>query len=154
MKISCKTILYLLLLTGNISISAGQFSQTKIQELKVGDRCPDFEFKGMINYPKANAKLSDFKGKFVIIDFWATWCSACIKGMSELNPIQNKFGNDLVIIPVTYESKEAIKKFLSRNDLLRNTKLFIATSNTILNQYFIHREIPHEVIIDRNGIVK
>ena len=49
------------------------------------------------------AKEPDRKGKFVLIDFWATWCPPCRKAIPELNGLQKKFGDKLVVIGLSDE---------------------------------------------------
>ena len=44
-------------------------------ELRMGATLPDFDFKAMDGTPK---KLSDFRGKYLMIDFWGTWCGPCV----------------------------------------------------------------------------
>src|ERR1043166_3397044 len=54
--------------------------------------------------------VPDTKGKFVLIDFWATWCGPCRKAIPELNAIHKKFGDKLVVIGISDESEEVVKK--------------------------------------------
>src|SRR5213076_2255077 len=56
------------------------------------------------------SKEPDRKGKFVLIDFWATWCGPCRKAIPELNAFQKKFGDKLVVIGVSDEAAEDVKK--------------------------------------------
>lgn len=53
----------------------------------------------------------DMKGKFVILEFWRTWCGACKKVTPVFNRFQKKFADDLVIIAVTGESKDVVASY-------------------------------------------
>src|SRR6478736_184892 len=52
----------------------------------------------------------DTKGKFVLIDFWATWCGPCRRAIPELNAFQKKFADKLVVIGVSDETEDAVRK--------------------------------------------
>jgi thiol-disulfide isomerase/thioredoxin len=58
--------------------------------LKIGDKVPEITISNILNYkdstgkPSTSAKISEFKGKLLILDFWATWCTPCIKYLPEL----------------------------------------------------------------------
>lgn len=111
----------------------------------------DLEFPKILNSDVTHAKLSDFKSKVVILDFWGTWCAPCIEALPHLEDLQNKFGNEVKIITITNESEERINKFLKK----RNVSLPIVLDNDKkLAAAFPHRIVSHTVVIDKNGMVK
>lgn len=50
------------------------------------------------------------KGKFILIDFWATWCGPCRKAIPELNEFAKKFGKKLVVIGISDETADKVKR--------------------------------------------
>ncbi len=83
--------------------------------LNIGDTVPDILLSGLVNYPVKTARLSDFRGKHIIIDFWSTWCGACIHLFPELDSLQKKYKSDLVILAVTSQKEEIVQPFLNKN---------------------------------------
>lgn len=51
------------------------------------------------------------EGKFIVIEFWRTWCGACKRTTPLLNTLQKKFGDELVVIGITGESEEKVKAY-------------------------------------------
>src|ERR1041385_1443365 len=95
-------------------------------------------------------KEPDRKGKFVLVDFWATWCGPCRKAIPELNAIHKKFGDKLVVIGISDEPEAKVKSF-------SNPKIeyfsAIDTKAKMKTQVEV-TGIPHVLLIDPKGIVR
>lgn len=119
---------------------------------KVYDKAPDFELKATDG---KMIKLSDYKGKIVIIDFWATWCPPCRKGIPDLVELQEKYGKDLVIIGISLDDKRTIKDvepFVSKYKI--NYPVVYGDEKTV-GLFGNIESIPTSFVIDREGnIVK
>ncbi len=62
------------------------------------------------------ATLADYKGKYVLVNFWATWCAPCRKEMPQINALQKEFGGDkfeVLTIAVGRNSPEGIQRFFA-----------------------------------------
>lgn len=128
-------------------------TDARAQEIKIGDVCPDLPLRNIINYPKQSAKISDFKGKLLILDFWATWCAPCVSSFPKSEALQKQFEGKLQIMPVAYEDTKTVSLFLRK---LEHAKGFLppsVTGDTILAQTFKHTALPHYVWIDSGGKV-
>jgi cytochrome c biogenesis protein CcmG, thiol:disulfide interchange protein DsbE len=91
----------------------------------------------------------DRKGKFVLIDFWATWCPPCRKAVAELNRFHQKFGDKLVVMGISDEKEDVVRKFTEEN-----IKYYSALDTTAaLKKQYAVTGIPHCVIINPAGIV-
>lgn len=126
-----------------------------IRPLKIGDQVPDITLNKVLNYKTRMLRLTDFRGKNLIIDFGATNCSPCIRMIPLLDSLQEENSDRLQILPVTYESEKAITNFNRQyaTEHGRASRLPNVVENRILRQYFPHRYIPHYVWIDREGKV-
>jgi thiol-disulfide isomerase/thioredoxin len=62
-------------------------------------------------------RLSDFRGKWVVINFWATWCGPCLKEIPELITFQSRYRSEVVVVGVNFE-----------NTPLADVKEFVASS--------------------------
>ncbi len=128
--------------------SLGAFAQITT---KIGQSSPNLVFEKIINFNQNNATLADFKGKVIILDFWATWCSPCIKSLPELETLQTKYKSDLQVITITSDPAERIEKFLSKKPL----KLpIVIDEQRKLATVFPHRTVPHTIVIDKSGTVR
>lgn len=82
--------------------------------LKVGTQAPNFE----LPTPEGEkVQLSDFKGKYVLIDFWASWCPDCRRISPNVEAIAKEYqGKDLAVLAVSFDiDKEAWVKYINRN---------------------------------------
>ena len=100
-------------------------------------------------------KSSDFKGKVLLINFWATWCKPCIKEFPEENKLVEKYKDQPVeIVNICFDSEEEKwKSYLSKYDL-KTTNLYANGNwNDKLQKDFGIKGIPHSTLIDWNGKV-
>ena len=90
------------------------------------------------------------EGKWVLIDFWATWCGPCRKAIPHLNELHQKFAGKLVVVGISDEKEDDIRKLAEPK---------IAYASAIDTQARMKDElavtgIPHVIIIDPQGIVR
>ena len=96
--------------------------------------------------------LADYKGKIVIVDFWATWCPPCRKGIPDLIDLKKKYGNDLVIIGVSVDtdSKDEVVPFIKEYGI---NYPVVYGNMSVYAQYGGIRSIPTSFIINQEGKV-
>jgi uncharacterized protein (TIGR03435 family) len=117
------------------------------QELHVGDNLPNMYVNNIINGTKT-IQVDALKGKVVILDFWATWCSPCVAVLTKFEGLKKKFGDKLVVLAVSDESPERLKQFIAN----RPTTLIISSdTGNSLQPVFPHRTIPHTILIGIDG---
>jgi cytochrome c biogenesis protein CcmG/thiol:disulfide interchange protein DsbE len=92
----------------------------------------------------------DMNGKFVLIDFWATWCGPCRQSIPHLNQLQARFKDQLVVIGLSDESEADVQRMKSPK---MDYAVGIDTAGTMSKAMSV-RGIPHALIIDPNGIVR
>lgn len=96
--------------------------------------------------------LSDYRGQWVVINFWASWCSPCIRELPELARFQEKHGGDAQVIGINFEETTAAesKAFLARFDLnFPNLKI----GDTPLVPFEPLEGLPTTIIVDPNGLL-
>ena len=96
-------------------------------------------------------KLSDLKGKVVIVDFWATWCPPCRKGIPDLIDLKKKYGSkgfEIVGVSLDTDTKGDVVPFIKDKGM----NYPVVYGNSIVAQdYGGVRAIPTSFIIDKKG---
>jgi peroxiredoxin len=94
-------------------------------------------------------ELADFKGKYVLLVFWATWCAQCVKEIPDIKAIRNKYKPyDLAIIYISDDSdKNRFLNFIKKKQMNWN---HIYGNKTIAKDYFVNG-IPETVLINKEG---
>lgn len=135
-----------------ITVTAG--AQTEIKALKVGDTVPEIILKSLVNHDQPVKLSSLHQQDLLIVDFWATWCSGCLQEMPVLDSLVKANAGKLSALTVAYEPKALITAFLKRRSDLKTSHLVMVTDDKILSEYFQHRQIPHNVWINKYGVIK
>lgn len=117
--------------------------------LKQGTAAPQWTLSDLNGNRRS---LSEFKGKWVILDFWATWCAPCLASMPNLQELQNKYDSTLVVIGMDQweKSKTNIQEFLSKRTI---TYLIIRSSDENAASYHVS-SLPTVYLIDPAGTIR
>ena len=117
----------------------------------IGKKAPNFE---SVLLDGSKFKLSEEKGKVVVLDFWATWCGPCVKALPELIEKTSQFDKkDVVFIAVNQgESRKMISTFLKKKKL-QGLTVALDKKQNIGRDYEV-QGIPKTVIIDQKGIIR
>ncbi len=130
---------------------------TSLKKMNIGDQVPEFVLTSLINYPMPEMKLSDFKGKLLILDFWNTGCTSCIESWPKLLKLQKQFKDKIQMVLVNYlQDEKAIQPLLKKWERIFGQKMTlpIACNDKRMYEFFPHQGVPHVVWIDANGRVK
>lgn len=118
--------------------------------------CKDGGYAADFIYPDATGKmvaLSDFRGKYVLVDVWATWCGPCHAEIPHLIKLEEAFhGKDIVFMGVSLDENSDLQKW--KNMLvekgLKGIQLFASGWSKIAEDYKI-KGIPRFLLFDREG---
>jgi thiol-disulfide isomerase/thioredoxin len=124
--------------------SAGQPYKKMWAKSFLDQKAPDFVVEKWLSEEPST------KGKFILIDFWATWCGPCKKAIPELNHWHEKYSKQMIVIGLSDETevkvtamKSPVINYYSAIDTQKRLKSTFAVSG-----------IPHIVLIDPKGIVR
>ena len=128
--------------------------EARHQELEgkgVGEMAPDFTLK---NTKGKGVSLKSLRGKWVVLDFWATWCSPCKASMPHLKEYYKKYAGKLEIVGIVNASKEEDWKTMVKDMDLKWINVINPQENTankdLTNIYGI-TAFPTYIIIDKEG---
>lgn len=146
--------------------SLGKEVKKNVDELRMGSPgAKAFQFASE-ELRGGQLKLTDFKGKYVLVDFWASWCVPCRKGNPHLLSLYAKYkekGLEIIGVSDDDNNHEAWKKAVDKDSIgvwkhvLRGLKRVDAPemfdrSASIADKYGIH-SLPTKILIDPNGVI-
>ena len=126
------------------------FKFTKLPVIAAGMPAPDFSFPDLEG---KTVSLSDYKGKLVLLNIWATWCKPCVDEMPSIEKLYNNFkDNDFEVLAVSVDTQgeKVVDPFMKLHNL--SFKVLLDTEGTIKNIYRT-TGIPESFIIDKNGVI-
>jgi len=127
--------------------SCNSFGIQRFQERK---QAPAFSLKSLNG---EQISLSDFKGRPVIITFWATWCDSC----KEELPVLEKFSVGkrdqlaILLIAIDGERKGAVQKIIDKNKITLPVLLLL--KEKVMDQYGVRGWVPLTFLVDQEGVL-
>jgi len=98
-------------------------------------------------------RFSDFKGKVILVNLWATWCAPCIKEMPDLNELQQSLGGngfEVVLLSENQDGIESSLAFLEENNI-SHLKTYI-DGNRAVARTLKSNVLPTSILIDADGL--
>ncbi len=130
-----------LVLTGFICVAAIS-GCGESGEVRVGERAPSFRLEALDG---SWVESSDFEGDIVVLNFWATWCTPCMKEIPELVELEAASAFRVVGIALDAEGAEAVRPFVERNHM--NYTVLLGDEEVF--QLFNGYGIPYTLVLDR-----
>lgn len=124
---------------------------SKVKTLKKGDRCPEFVFKDTTG---KEVSLKQFKGKYVVIDVWASWCSPCKQEFPNLKKLEEKYKDrNIVFVGISCDQSE--RRWRNELGFQRNVvghQWWIAGDKAFMTAFQV-AAIPRLILLDKEGRV-
>ena len=121
------------------------------QALEAGDKAPSFAMPSLTEGEKV--ELSQYRGKVVYLDFWASWCGPCLTAIPEIEEMRSEFPADefqIIAINLDQKRKKALR-FLAKNPIGYPSA---SDPKGRLPEQFGVDTMPTSYLIDRNGVIR
>ena len=117
--------------------------------VNIGQSAPSFKLPDLDG---REISLEEYKGKIVLLDFWATWCSPCRMTMPVVEKLSREYPDEMVVLAVNLrESKEDIEKYAFEQAI--SSQILLDEEGKVSSNYGAYA-IPMQFLIDRSGIVR
>ena len=117
---------------------------------RAGDSAPELALRDLAG---AGHKLAEYRGKPVVLNFWATWCVPCAVEMPLLNEMQNRYKGRLLFIAASVDDddmKPEVEAFIKKHQAQALTVMMGATIDA-LREFGLEQVMPGTVLIDAEG---
>jgi cytochrome c biogenesis protein CcmG/thiol:disulfide interchange protein DsbE len=140
-------VIAILLLTGGLVWTVAGTLQQRV--INAGDTAPDFS---VVTEHGRTVTRSDFGGKLLVLNFWASWCPPCISELPSLNQFAAESASQgVVVLGISIDKNESLyKKFLTQRHVVFDTA---RDPEANISESYGTFQIPETYIIDRNGKV-
>jgi len=155
-KINYRTIVLILMAVSAVAVlfvlnqKKSSLKSFTPETLRIGRPAPDFSFPGLDG---KIVSLSDYRGKVVLVNIWATWCAPCVNEVASMEKLYQEFkGDDFEILAVSVDAPglKAVAPFMKAHKL--SFPALIDSEGTIKNLYKA-TGVPESFIVNRQGIL-
>jgi peroxiredoxin/protocatechuate 3,4-dioxygenase beta subunit len=128
----------------------GEIAASVPKDLAIGDEAPLFEVKSLTGAP---VKLTDFRGNYVLLDFWATWCGPCIGETPYLVETFERFGDrdDFAMIGLSLDDDTDAPLTYTTENNMDWTQAFLGSGGGAVATDYGVQGIPSIMLIDPEG---
>lgn len=125
-------------------------AEEEIVQAKVGDEAPNFTLTDTAGQPHT---LAAYRGKPVILYFWASWCPYCVDEMPELSLFRDSYQDEgLEVLAINIlESTEHVRGFIKEKDL--SYPVLLDESGRVTRSFLV-RATPTYIFIDKDGVYR
>ena len=144
-------VFFLMLLPFQVTANPLLFEKMGIVAPKSSKMAPEFKLN---NIRGGTTELSDFKGKVVLVNFWATWCAACVEEMDSMQNLYNdlkKKDVEIVAISIDRWNEDRIIDYADKKNL--NFHILRDPDQKVRKQYYI-MGLPTSYLIDGDGKIR
>ena len=126
---------------------------TSIKNLVINKELKKYEDLTFFDSKKEQINLKDFKGKLILLNFWATWCAPCKEEMPSLDLLDKKASLDnLKIFPINVGQESEEKAINFFNDLkIKNLDTYFDSPITLAKKFGL-RGIPTTILLNKDGL--
>jgi len=120
---------------------------------QVGDMAPPFSLP---TFDGETVSLADYRGRLVILDFWASWCVPCRLSMPTLEAIAGELGGDVILLGVSLDRSEAdARAYVQAKAYTDLVAVYgsLTAARAVASTYGV-LGIPRTFVIDRDGVVR
>ena len=142
-------IIFIYLITINFSYA---FEKPNLKNLVVIKNPKSYENVIFMDINKKTVNLEDFKGKLVILNFWATWCAPCKEEMPSLDALQSNLNlNNLKIFPINIGQEDLSKSKIFFKELnIKNLNIYFDAPITLAKKFAL-RGVPTTILFNKEG---
>ncbi len=135
---------------GVLAVLPALFLSTPAGAVALKDPAPDFTLKRLDG---GNLRLEEYRGKVVLINFWASWCGPCRQEMPVLDQLQKRYADTgFTVLGVNVEGKPGpAEQLLHRTPV--SFPVLIDQGQTVSQRYQLEA-MPSTVVVDRDGVIR
>ncbi len=117
--------------------------------LGIGKPAPNFKLPDLSGQ---QVSLNQFKGKIVLMDFWATWCGPCRKTMPIVENLQKEYADSMVLLTINLqETQDVVRDYIRSYGI--HSRVLLDEEGAVAAM-FGAAGIPMQILIDKEGIVR